>query len=55
VPKFGPKILLGAELADALLFTGQKALPTELTRSGFTFTHPTLDGALRALLGKAAA
>jgi len=55
VPKFGPKLLLGGELADALLFTSQKVLPSELTRSGYTFAHPTLDGALRALLGKAAA
>ena len=27
VPSFGPKLLLGSELADALLFTGQKVMP----------------------------
>jgi uncharacterized protein (TIGR01777 family) len=52
VPSFGPKLLLGGELADALLFTGQKVLPRVLERSGYTFRHPTLDTALRAVLGK---
>ena len=27
IPKFGPKLLLGGELADNLLFSGQKVLP----------------------------
>ena len=43
---------LGGELADALLFTGQRVVPSVLERSGFTFQHPTLEIALRALLGK---
>lgn len=55
VPSFGPKLLLGAELANALLFTGQRVLPRVLTESGYTFQHPTLEGALRALLGRPAA
>ncbi|MGA0064710.1 MAG: TIGR01777 family oxidoreductase [Ilumatobacteraceae bacterium] len=50
IPSFGPKLLLGAELADALLFTGQRVVPTALTHSGFRFEHPTLDVALRHLL-----
>ena len=49
VPAFGPKLLLGAELADALLFTGQRVLPTALQRSGYSFLHPTLTGALQAV------
>jgi uncharacterized protein len=52
IPSFGPKLLLGSELADALLFTGQRAVPAQLTTSGYTFRHPTLEVALRALLGK---
>ena len=52
IPKFGPKLLLGSELAEALLFTGQRVMPVELQKSGFTFAHSTIDVALRALLNK---
>ncbi len=52
IPKFGPQLLLGAELTNALLFTGQRVMPVELQKSGFTFQHPTIDVALRALLKK---
>lgn len=55
IPSFGPKLLLGGELADALLFTGQKVLPSKLQSSGFAFRHPTIDGALREELGRQAA
>jgi uncharacterized protein (TIGR01777 family) len=52
IPKFGPKLLLGGELADNLLFTGQKVLPRVLDADdGFTFRHPDLATALHALLG----
>ena len=52
IPKFGPKLLLGGELADNLLFSGQKVLPRVLDADGtFTFRHPDLATALRALLG----
>ena len=51
VPAFGPKLLLGSELADALLFTGQKVLPKVLQRSGYRFQHATLEDALRAAVG----
>ena len=52
IPSFGPKLLLGGELANALLFTGQRVTPNALLADGFTFTHPTLETALRALLKK---
>lgn len=52
IPSFGPKLLLGSELADALLFTGQRVIPGALTRDGFVFQHQTLDVALSALLKK---
>ena len=51
VPSFGPKLLLGSELADALLFTGQNVLPTVLTKSGYRFQHSRLDAAFADLLG----
>ena len=50
VPRFGPALLLGGELADALLYTGQKVLPHALQASGYEFQHPTLEVALRAVL-----
>jgi uncharacterized protein (TIGR01777 family) len=52
IPTFGPKLVLGGELANALLFTGQRVIPSALTRDGFVFAHQTLDAALRALLKK---
>jgi uncharacterized protein (TIGR01777 family) len=52
IPKFGPKLLLGGELAHNLLFTGQKVHPAVLDADpGFEFRHPDLASALRALLG----
>ena len=33
IPRFGPKLLVGAELAQALLFDGQRVLPEVLARS----------------------
>ena len=52
VPRFGPALLLGGELADNLLYTGQKVLPRALLASGYSFQHDTLDAALRAVLGR---
>ncbi|NCV75311.1 TIGR01777 family protein [bacterium] len=52
IPPFAPKAILGGELADALLFTGQRVLPAALNASGYQFVHPTLEVALRALLNK---
>ncbi len=51
-PKFAPKLVLGSELADNLLFEGQNVVPAVLERDGYTFEYPDLDGALRDLLGK---
>jgi len=52
VPTFAPKIVLGGELADALLFTGQRVIPAALNASGYSFKHSTLESALRSLLSK---
>ena len=52
VPRFGPKLLVGGELAEALLFTSARVLPTVLEASGFTFGHPDAESALRHVLGR---
>ena len=52
IPRFGPKLLLGGELADTLLFSGQKVLPVALQSDGFTFRHATLEAALRSVLDR---
>lgn len=52
VPSFGPALLLGRELADALLFTGQRVVPNSLVRDGYAFRHADLEAALRGILGK---
>jgi uncharacterized protein len=55
IPAFGPRLVLGRELADELLFTSQRVLPAVLTAAGYPFAHPDLHTALRALLGSRAA
>jgi uncharacterized protein len=55
VPAFGPRLLLGRELADELLFSSARMVPDCLVASGYRFTHPDLEGALRAVLGRPAA
>ena len=50
IPAFGPKLLLGGELAEALLFAGQHVMPRRCVASGYEFHHPELVGALRAML-----
>jgi uncharacterized protein (TIGR01777 family) len=52
VPAFGPALVLGRELTDALLFQSQRVMPRVLTGSGYEFRHPELDGALRSILGR---
>ncbi len=49
VPGFALKLLLG-ETADALLLSGQRAVPAKAERLGFTFSYPRLDEALQAIL-----
>ncbi|MFQ5902555.1 MAG: TIGR01777 family oxidoreductase, partial [Candidatus Binatia bacterium] len=47
VPSFALRLLLG-EMADMLL-TGQRVLPAQAQRLGYTFKYPTLLEALQAL------
>lgn len=55
VPSFGPKLLLGGELADALLFTSTRVLPSVLEDSGYSFAHPTIEAGLKDVLTSKAA
>ena len=50
IPTFGPRLLLGRELAENLLFTGQRVVPNVLSRVGYHFIHPNLELVLRSLL-----
>ncbi|MCB9920615.1 MAG: TIGR01777 family protein [Planctomycetaceae bacterium] len=52
MPAFAARLALG-EMADALLLASTRVLPTELNRTGYEFRQPTLEVALRHLLGKA--
>jgi uncharacterized protein len=47
-PAFALRLLLG-EMADALLLSGQRAVPAKATSAGFTFKYPQVDDALRAI------
>ena len=55
VPRFGPALLLGKELAEQLLYWSVRAVPEVLAADGYRFVHPTLEGALRAILDRPAA
>jgi uncharacterized protein (TIGR01777 family) len=54
VPSFGPKLLLGRELAESLLFLSQRVRPTVLEDHGFEFSQPELPGALASVFGRPA-
>jgi uncharacterized protein len=43
------KVVYGSELVDTLLGS-ERVVPERLQQSGFTFSHPELDGALHAVL-----
>jgi NAD dependent epimerase/dehydratase family enzyme len=49
------KVIYGGELVKSLLLDGQRVSSAKLTASGYVFTHPDLDGALRAVLRAPAA
>ena len=51
MPSFALKFLFG-EMAEALLLSSQRVLPTRALASGFEFHYPQLAGALENLLKK---
>lgn len=50
IPKFGPQLLLGRELAQNLLFTGQQVVPSVLANDGYEFVHQDIASALLGVL-----
>jgi uncharacterized protein (TIGR01777 family) len=49
------KAIYGSELVQHLLVEGQRVVPSVLAASGFAFTYPEVDAALRAVLAAPAA
>jgi len=52
VPRFGPRLVVGRELADALLFTSARVQPGVLESAGYVFAHVDLESALRSVLNR---
>jgi len=50
VPRSALRLALGHELADELVLTSQRVMPTRLEASGFSFEDPSIDEALAAVL-----
>ncbi len=51
VPAFGPRLVLGREMADELLFASQRVRPGVLIDAGYPYRHTAIAGALEAVLG----
>jgi uncharacterized protein (TIGR01777 family) len=51
MPAFQARLLFG-EMAEEILLTGARVLPTRLQEAGFAFVEPDLEQALRSVLGK---
>jgi uncharacterized protein (TIGR01777 family) len=49
VPRFALQLAFG-EMADATILASQRAVPRALLAAAFQFAHPTLEGALRAVI-----
>jgi hypothetical protein len=52
IPKFGPALVIGRELAQELLFSSIRAEPAALLAAGFEFRLPELGSALHAVLSR---
>lgn len=50
IPRLGPRLLVGTELADTLLFTSLRVRPEVLSTTGYAFRHSTLEPALQAAM-----
>lgn len=50
IPRLVPRLVLGRDLADLLLFDSAAVLPARLEADGFTFTHPGVEEAVAAAL-----
>jgi uncharacterized protein (TIGR01777 family) len=52
VPAFALRLALGEEMANSTLLASNRARPEKLLATGYDFRFPTLEGALRHLLGR---
>jgi uncharacterized protein (TIGR01777 family) len=50
IPSFGPKLVVGSEAADEMLFGSQRVLPHRLLEDGYAFAYPGLSEALAHVL-----
>jgi len=50
VPATALRVVLGSEMAEELVLGGQRVLPRALESAGYSFAHPRLDDAVRAVL-----
>ena len=44
--------MMGREMADALVLTGQRAVPAKARKLGFHFRYPTIEQAFRGIFGE---
>jgi hypothetical protein len=51
-PGFPLKMALGAEMAEALVLTGQRVVPERALSHGFHFRYPEIDLAFRGIFGE---
>jgi NAD dependent epimerase/dehydratase family enzyme len=52
VPAFALRLALGGEMADETLLASLRARPGRLEEGGYAFRFPSLEEALRHLLGR---
>jgi len=52
VPAWAPGLVLGRELVDELLYYSARVLPERTEASGYTFSEPHLEAALRRMLAR---
>jgi uncharacterized protein len=50
VPSLAIKVLFGSEMAEEMIFGGQRLVPKRLLDAGFEFRDPEAEGALRRML-----
>jgi uncharacterized protein (TIGR01777 family) len=50
IPRFGPRLVLGRDMADELLFASLRVHPAVLEAAGFQFAHPDIRSGLEAAL-----
>jgi uncharacterized protein len=48
-PSFAMRLVLGSEMAEALILGGQRVIPKRAETMGYSFTYSTIDSALRAI------